>query len=223
MTENEWLHTAVPEEMLDYVDTLVIATERQLRLFACACCRHLWHLLTELESRQTITRVEQYADGLATVSELAEAQAEAWHATNVNDGEVQPSNRSYHYAAQAVAWLAQCDEQVYDAGHVVEHCFSATEGDQDATDALEDYQRSVLHDIFANPFRPIKFVPHWRTTNVVELAFTIYEDRAFDRMPILADALMDAGCEDEQIISHCRNGGPHVRGCWLLDAILNKA
>jgi hypothetical protein len=81
---------------------------------------------------------------------------------------------------------------------------------------------SLLHCIFGNPFRPVAFDPRWRTSDVTGLARAIYDDKAFERMPILADALMDAGCEDEQIISHCRGTGPHVRGCWVADLILEK-
>jgi len=68
----------------------------------------------------------------------------------------------------------------------------------------------------------LTFDPRWRTSDVVDVARGIYEDKAFERMPILADALMDAGCEDEQIIGHCRGEGPHVRGCWVVDLVLGK-
>ncbi len=79
-----------------------------------------------------------------------------------------------------------------------------------------------IRDIFGNPFRPVTFDPRWRTSDVVGLAQAIYDDKAFERMPILADALMDAGCEEEQIIAHCRGDGPHVRGCWVVDLVLEK-
>jgi hypothetical protein len=64
--------------------------------------------------------------------------------------------------------------------------------------------------------------PRWRTSDTLGLARGIYEERAFDRMPLLADALMDAGCDDEQVLSHCRSEGPHVRGCWVVDLVLGK-
>ncbi|HEX3149646.1 MAG TPA: hypothetical protein VHR66_16340 [Gemmataceae bacterium] len=80
----------------------------------------------------------------------------------------------------------------------------------------------MLRDIFGNPFRPVAFDPRWRTSDSVGVARGIYEDRAFERMPILADALMDAGCDDEQVLSHCRGEGPHVRGCWVVDLVLGK-
>jgi hypothetical protein len=81
---------------------------------------------------------------------------------------------------------------------------------------------NVVKDVVGNPFRPVTFDPRWRTSDVVGLAKAIYDDKAFERMPILADALMDAGCEDEVIIAHCRGDGPHVRGCWVVDLVLGK-
>jgi hypothetical protein len=81
---------------------------------------------------------------------------------------------------------------------------------------------TVLRDIFIRPFDRIKAMAAWRSTDVLGVARAIYEDLAFDRMPLLADALMDAGCEDEQILAHCRSAGPHVRGCWVVDLVLGK-
>ena len=78
----------------------------------------------------------------------------------------------------------------------------------------------TLHDLFGNPFRPIAFDPRWKTADVAGLARGIYEDRAFERMPLLADALMDAGCADDRVIAHCREPGAHYRGCWVVDAAL---
>lgn len=80
----------------------------------------------------------------------------------------------------------------------------------------------LLRDIFGNRIRKAPFDARWRTSDVVGLARAVYEDKAFERMPILADALMDAGCEDEHVISHCRGAGPHVRGCWVVDLVLDK-
>ena len=83
-------------------------------------------------------------------------------------------------------------------------------------------QTDLLRDIFGNPFRIPEVDPRWRTSDALGLARAIYDDRAFDRMPILADALMDAGCEQEAIVGHCRGDGRHVRGCWVVDLILRK-
>jgi hypothetical protein len=81
-------------------------------------------------------------------------------------------------------------------------------------------QADLLRDIFGNPFRPVTFNPAWRSVAAVKLAQAIYQERAFDRLPILADALEEAGCTDAEILTHCRGGGEHVRGCWLVDLVL---
>jgi hypothetical protein len=82
----------------------------------------------------------------------------------------------------------------------------------------------LLRDIFGNPFRPVAFDPSWRTDTAVSLARRMYESREFGAMPILADALQDAGCEDADILGHCRDPRqPHVRGCWAVDLVLGKA
>jgi hypothetical protein len=81
---------------------------------------------------------------------------------------------------------------------------------------------ALIRDIFGNPFHPVSIDPAWLTTNVVALAQAIYEDRAFDRLPILADALEDAGCSHPDVLSHCRGPGPHVRGCFTVDLLLGK-
>jgi hypothetical protein len=83
-------------------------------------------------------------------------------------------------------------------------------------------QAGFARCILGNPFRPVTFDPRWRSADTVALARGIYEDRAFDRLLLLADALMDAGCDDEQVIGHCRSEGPHVRGCWVVDSVLGK-
>jgi hypothetical protein len=75
--------------------------------------------------------------------------------------------------------------------------------------------------IVGDPFHPATFDPAWRTADVIGLAEAAYEWRRFDRLPILADALEDAGCQDQSILAHCRSGDSHVRGCWVVDLILD--
>jgi hypothetical protein len=85
----------------------------------------------------------------------------------------------------------------------------------------------LLRDAFGNPFRPAFVVqPDWLAWNdgiIRKLAQGIYEESAFDRMPVLADALEEAGCTDRSILDHCRGLGPHIRGCFVIDAILGKS
>ena len=82
----------------------------------------------------------------------------------------------------------------------------------------------VLHDIFANPFRPVSFDMSWRTATAVAIAKEMYDSRDFSAMPILADALQDAGCDNDDLLAHCRDANcVHVRGCWVVDLVLGKS
>ena len=90
-------------------------------------------------------------------------------------------------------------------------------------DLLWSEMAQSLRDIFGNPFRPVTLDPSWLTSTVISLARQMYDYRDFSAMPILADALQDAGCDSAEILDHCRGPGPHVRGCFLMDLILNKS
>jgi hypothetical protein len=83
----------------------------------------------------------------------------------------------------------------------------------------------LIRDMFGNPFRTAIVEPSWLVWNggtVVKIAQGVYDDRAFDRLPVLADALEDAGCHDADILGHCRHAGPHVRGCWVVDLLTGR-
>jgi hypothetical protein len=81
----------------------------------------------------------------------------------------------------------------------------------------------LMRCVFGNPFRPAAFDPMWRTSTVVSMARGMYDSRDFSAMPILADALQDAGCDSDDILAHCRGDSPHVRGCWIVDLCLDKS
>jgi hypothetical protein len=83
-------------------------------------------------------------------------------------------------------------------------------------------QSALFHDLFGNPLHPVAFSLEWRTDTAVVLAEQMYESCEFSAMPILADALQDAGCDSADILDHCRGDGPHVRGCWVIDLVLGK-
>jgi hypothetical protein len=88
------------------------------------------------------------------------------------------------------------------------------------------FQTQALRDLVGNPFRPVSISPSWLAWNdgaVRKMAQAIYDARTFDRLPLLADALEDAGCTDGDILSHCRTPGEHVRGCWVVDLLLGKS
>jgi hypothetical protein len=214
MTEAEWLSCADPQPMLEFLRGK--ASDRKLRLFACACCRRIWDLL-EGGAAAAVEVAERLAEGLAGRDECLAAA------------------RSFHFSASAansaVFMTALSHLEVFGGGAPILLTHSAAKAaeacdmwsDGSPAYALErQAQAGLLHEIFGNLFGPCAVDPRWLTPNVTDLAHTIYEERAFDRLPILADALMDAGCADEAILSHCRSEGPHVRGCWVVDLILGK-
>jgi hypothetical protein len=102
---------------------------------------------------------------------------------------------------------------------------AASRPDWDAGYITEERKQVILaRDIFGNPFRPLTFDPDWRTSTAVAVAKQMYDSRDFSAMPILADALQDAGCENDDVLTHCRDAnGVHVRGCWVVDLALGKS
>jgi len=86
--------------------------------------------------------------------------------------------------------------------------------------------RWLVDCVFGNPFRPVALDPGWLRWNhgtVPAIARRVYDDRAWHDLPILADALMDAGCDNDDVLAHCRSAGPHVRGCWVVDLLLERS
>ncbi|MBA4186427.1 MAG: hypothetical protein C0467_00265 [Planctomycetaceae bacterium] len=82
----------------------------------------------------------------------------------------------------------------------------------------------MLRCIIGNPFRPVVLNTDWRSDTVISLARGMYESRDFSPMPILADALQDTGCDNDDILGHCRDEkSTHVRGCWVVDLVLEKS
>jgi hypothetical protein len=106
-------------------------------------------------------------------------------------------------------------EAASDADEYELHWRGKAEGERCLAALLRDLLGSLL-------FGPVKFDPVRLTPSVVSLAQAIYDDPAFDRMPILADSLEDAGCSNQEMLAHCRGLGPHTRGCWVVDLILGK-
>jgi hypothetical protein len=132
-------------------------------------------------------------------------------------------------AGGAANWAIQSDEVCEEYGVIdpdIEDC--AILASQWAASAVRTRKKetamhcSLLRDIFGNPFRPVAFDPAWRTATAVGIAAKMYDSRDFAAMPILADALQDAGCENDAILRHCREEATHVRGCWVVDLVLGK-
>jgi hypothetical protein len=140
--------------------------------------------------------------------------------------------RQGNNADLAVAWAGMVSGTgiypVQYVGYVVENACRLGERwiyNQPLTDPQREElarQTTLLRDIAPNPLRLEPFSLEWRTDTALQLACQMYESRDFSAMPILADALQDAGCDNEDILSHCRGPGPHVRGCWVVDLVLGK-
>jgi hypothetical protein len=234
MTEAEWLTCADPKPMKAYLRGEwgeQLWSERKKRLFVCACCRRIWSELTDERSRRAVVIAEQYVEGAVSIERLHRAGRTAWEVSDVYwsggsfaSGIPRPySVAAYNATVSSDAWGAAV---AYDSPDEI---ILAVTPDR-AVEAAA--QCDLLREIVGNLFRPVPFSPAWRTTDVLLLARGIYEERAFDRMPILADALQDAGCDSDDnslpprggnLLGHLRDAtATHVRGCWALDLVLEK-
>ena len=218
MTETEWLGCTDPIPMLEFLRGKV--SDRKLRLFAVACCRKIWPLLADGRSCNAVEVAERFVDGFSTRHDLAAANQTAnqpcYDAINRADG-------WDDHAMAAIAAQKAADDSPDFALSVISH--AAILGDHhDTARQTVRYteQCCLLRDILGNPFRPPPVSPFWQTTTVKAVAEAIYNERAFDRLPILADALEDAGCQDADILGHCRQPGEHARGCWVVDLLLGR-
>lgn len=225
MTEEEMLITWTACDTSPQ-DTLAnfrrMKTDRKWRLFAVACCRRIEHLLPDKRSRRSIELAEKHADDAITDAALIEARKEAEKAYD-HIGKVRSKARqSLLCAATAAIWCSMMP----DKHGVVEVACQCAFNSHQATEkpTAEVYEQAyLLQDVFGGKNPAVKFEPAWRTSTVVALANGIYEERAFDRMPILADAMEEAGCENNRILTHCRDAkGRHTRGCWVVDKILDN-
>ena len=220
MTEEAWLSSQDHQPMLEFLQGR--GSDRGLRLFAVACCQNYGHLLADERCRQAVQVGERFAEGLATAGERSEAEDAVWRA--VESGELWEEG-----AGPACAYCCyQNEDGSYPSGIAREAAnqMLVAAGDEISTDERYESEcrtlAGLLRCLFGNPFDPVTADRSWRTATAVSLAQGIYDERAFDRLPILADALQDADCNDSRILGHCRSGGPHARGCWVVDLILKK-
>jgi hypothetical protein len=242
MTEQEWLALDNPTPMLELVANR--ASDRQLRLFLCACCARVLegaprgpsitadgrnHCLPIL--RGALRTVERFADGLCSTKELDSARRAADEAQGV------PAYINYAGESgiedEAVAVREAAARPLTPEGALGGYRQALTALRKQCRDGelpspapvgpLAEHLRDMagwLRDVAGNPFRPAEVDPAWLARDdhsVVRVAECIYASGAFDEMRFLADALEDAGCADADILGHCRGPDPHVRGCWVLD------
>jgi hypothetical protein len=225
MTEAEWKKSRYAGEMLFHLGRKT--GKRKRRLFACACVRRAWHLLGDPRSRRAVEVAELFADGLADGRQLAAAHAEADGAGMELNGkctneQTRESVMAWKVWKAALAAKHAAAEKRPDDG-AMQHAADANFDRRSNLDRENTAQANLVRDLFGNPFRPVEFDPAWRTTAAVALARAAYDEMAFDRLPVLADALEEAGCSDREVLKHCRGKGPHVRGCWVVDFVLGKS
>ena len=213
MTEAEWQSSTDPHALFHHLRWWVRPPERKHRLFACAVCRQCWPLLSDL-GRHAVTLAEAAADG-QPIDDRPGVEYDLLNEHNTLRVQRVPlPHPTPEEQASLIAYAV-----VASASGGVEAADDAIRNVPDAAVPLVE----LLREVFGNPFSPVTFRAEWRTETVVALARGIYAERAFDRLPILADALQDAGCTGEAILAHCRGPGPHIRGCWVTDACIGKS
>lgn len=180
---------------------------RKRRLYLAALCRWFWADLSAPTGRAAVEAAEAFADGQLPAADLGEVHRvhlQAHAATAVAHGKRWARTREclLSGAALAAAEPTGCRLVAVTGREVV------------------SVATALLCDIFGDRFQPVAFDPVWRTSDVLRLARGVYDERAFDRLPILADAIEEAGCANGDLLEHCRGPGPHVRGCWAVDLVL---
>jgi hypothetical protein len=225
VTESEWLACTDPKPMLEFLSGKV--SDRKLRLFGVACCRRVWHVLTDGRTRTATEVAETYVDGAVGRWELEKAHKDACDAASASTGP----------PAAVAATFCGTNLSYKDASMVASNCsvFAAqsisSAWNAEPVPTEREAQSLLLLDIIGPLlFRPVTVSPAWLSPQVVALAQAAYDERELPaghldlaRLAVLADALEDAGCTDAGLLGHLRGPGPHVRGCWAVDLLLGKA
>jgi hypothetical protein len=209
--------------MLDFLRSK--ASERKARLLAVACCRRLDDLKGREKSLKALSIAERYADGMVDRKELLDARSRAWGAA-ASFNEIQARRRAIPTPADARTHAALvAAARTTNPWHASFFDMAFPTLSNDAMNRNPEFV-AFIRDIFGTPMRPAPAIDatvlNWNGGTVCQLAMSIYDDRGFDRLPLLADSLEDAGCSDVEILGHLRSPGPHVRGCWAVDLLTGK-
>jgi hypothetical protein len=200
---------------------------RKLRLFSGACCCRILDLLPDPVCRQAVRSLEDYIEGrmelasyLRTYEEFDQTRRARFQKARTADDMAWNTL----YGAVHRRWLEHFDDILVEERWLIALVVAMNAADPMGVEQARAHA-DLLRDVF-NPFQTGVIDTSWLAWNdgtVVKLAHTIYADRAFDGMPILADALEDAGCQDAEILGHCRQQGVHARGCWVIDALTGRS
>jgi len=232
MNEAQWLPGTSPVGMLQSLRGKI--SDRKLRLFACACCRRVWDLLPDDANRNLVVAAENYPeapswpksyDGLQEWARKYPELDDAMRASSAGEREwgAWDGNGSYW----AVKYLGRGFYKLspLESANTVSLKIALEVRPRSEKNAEFAAQADLLRDIVGNPYRsePIDSAwLQWHEGIVVKFASSIYDNRDFGCLPVLADALEEAGCTNADILHHCRKPGEHVRGCWVVDLVLGK-
>ncbi|MFO0822838.1 MAG: hypothetical protein U0792_06920 [Gemmataceae bacterium] len=238
ITHKAWLESESPGELIRHLNATQQADgtrrgRRKLMLFELACCRRGWELLEGDPVREAVEAIQQYVEGESSrraakrVVDRVRAGFDGQLPDEVvvdedfvglslgRKGDPAPIDNLRLFAlSMSGLFDSNFDTHYITAAHGV--------GGDHATEEFAA-QCDLLRDIFGDPFRPIEFSSEWRTETAVLIARGMYQSHDFSAMPILADALQEADCNNDEILSHCRDANAtHVRGCWVIDGVLGK-
>jgi hypothetical protein len=224
ITESEWLKAKTVIDLDLYRSAW--QQHRKWRLFGVACCRQALLLVPEPRLEPLADAADRFADGRLTWEQmkkhrkvLAAIRRELGDSFGPDEAKHDLLKAFEHATDKTpISTLSADHEAQYVSAALSRPKFDA------GMKRAEKKQVALARDIFGNPFRQVKLPRKWRTSTAVALARQMYESRDFGAMPILADALQDAGCDSGDILSHCRDTSlTHVRGCWVVDLVLCKS
>lgn len=210
MTPDEWDRATDTAPMIAFLGWEERGTARKRRLYLAALCRHFWRHLEVATGHAAVEASEAFVERRLSVDELRAAHA-AHLQGHVNyfterGGKRAARTRGALLSACALAAADPAVCRLVPAWH----------------STVAPVAAALLRDIFGDRVRPVGDPRPCQSSDVLGVARGIYEEKAFERLPVLADALMDAGCTDEVVLDHCQSEGPHVRGCWVVDWVLGK-
>lgn len=232
MTETTWLNSTDPLALLDHLFPMrsLDSTEpqpRKSRLYLVACARRAWDHLPWV-CRALAEIAEDVADNPKPKRRLREAAyaiaEELTHGRgepdDIAEAELALANLGHRNPNPPAGSAPYSPPKHWTSFAHLAYFPFARETPYYRRVAEEFHSAELVREVFGNPFRRIVFDPQWRTDTVTGVATGVYRTRDFSGLPVLADALQDAGCPEAAILDHCRGPGPHARGCWVLDMIL---